>query len=209
MIDRREFLKTSALASAGTLLRRSDAPAQVEPKQIAIRTLAADSLMTRLATRELLSGLRMLHAATEVKQTSDDSVADATLLTLTLDPSRFKGNEDYEISASGDGAIFRGSSEQALLYAVFDFLERQGVVFGVDGTTVPIDLPAELHLPDQSQPWSASPRFATRGLLPWPDFLNCISVYNDEDFKAYFAAMCACVSIRSACTFTRKMIPAH
>ena len=28
-----------------------------------------------------------------------------------------------------------------------------------------------------------------RGLLPWPDFLNCISVYNDEDFKAYFAAM--------------------
>ena len=28
-----------------------------------------------------------------------------------------------------------------------------------------------------------------RGLLPWPDFLNCISIYNDEDFKAYFAAM--------------------
>ena len=28
-----------------------------------------------------------------------------------------------------------------------------------------------------------------RGLLPWPDFLNCISVYNEEDFKAYFAAM--------------------
>ena len=28
-----------------------------------------------------------------------------------------------------------------------------------------------------------------RGLLPWPDFLNCISVYNDEDFKAYFTNM--------------------
>ena len=35
----------------------------------------------------------------------------------------------------------------------------------------------------------ASPRFAVRGLLPWPDFLNCISIYNDEDFKAYFASM--------------------
>jgi hypothetical protein len=199
MIDRREFLKAGALASAAGLLSRSNASAQVGRKQIAIRPLAADSLKTRLATRELLSGLRMLHAATEVKQTSDDSVANATFLTLTLDPSRFKVNEDYEISASGDGAIFRASSEQALLYSVFDFLERQGVVFGVDGTTIPIDLPvgnlpagdrpAGLHLPGQGQPWSASPRFATRGLLPWPDFLNCISVYNGEDFKAYFAAM--------------------
>jgi hypothetical protein len=189
MIDRREFLKASALASAGSLLSRSDASARVEPKQIAIRTLAADSLKTRLATRELLSGLRMLHTAIEAKQTSDDSVANATLLTLTLDSSRFKGNEDYEISASGEDAVFRASSEQALLYAVFDFLERQGVVFGVDGTTLPIDRPAGLHLPDQGQSWSAAPRFATRGLLPWPDFLNCISVFNEEDFKAYFAAM--------------------
>jgi hypothetical protein len=198
MIDRRDFLKVSALASAGSLLIPSNTSAQLEPKQIAIRTLAADSLKTRLAARELLSGLRILHAATEVKQTSDDLVANAILLTLNLDPSRFKGNEDYEISASGDGAIFRASSEQALVYAVFDFLERQGMVFGVDGTTIPIgrpgdrptgDRPAGLHLPDRGQPWSASPLFATRGLLPWPDFLNCISVYNEEDFKAYFAAM--------------------
>ena len=193
-IDRREFLKVGALASAGALLIPTNASAQAGPKPIAIRTLAADSLKTRLATRELLSGLRMLHAPTEVTQTSGESVANATLLTLTVDSSRFKGNEDYEISASDDGAMFRASTEQALLYAVFDFLERQGVVFGVDGTTGPIDRPvsdrtAGLHLPDQGRPWSASPRFATRGLLPWPDFLNCISVYNDEDFKAYFAAM--------------------
>ncbi len=198
-IDRREFLKVSALASVGSLLIPSNAPPQAGPKQIAIRTLAPDSLKTRLATREVLSGLRTLHVATEVKQTGDENVANATLLTLTIDPSRFKGNEDYEISASDDGATLRASSEQALLYAVFDFLERQGIVFGVDGTTVPIDRPgndrpakdrpAGLHLPAQGQPWSASPRFATRGLLPWPDFLNCISVYNDEDFKAYFAAM--------------------
>ena len=33
------------------------------------------------------------------------------------------------------------------------------------------------------------PRFATRGLLPWPDFLNCITVFNDEDFRAYFEGM--------------------
>ena len=43
--------------------------------------------------------------------------------------------------------------------------------------------------PPAGQPWTASPRFATRGLLPWPDFLNCITVFNDEDFRAYFEAM--------------------
>lgn len=189
MIDRREFMKVSALASAGSVLSRRGASAQLGPSQVAIRTLAADNLKTRLAARELLSGLRMLGAATEVKLTSDADVAGATLLTLDLDPLRFKGNQDYEISASGNGAIFRASSEQALLYAVFDFLERQGVVFGVNGATLPVDRPPGLRLPEPGQPWSASPSFATRGLLPWPDFLNCISVYNEEDFKAYLAAM--------------------
>ncbi|MFZ0758395.1 MAG: hypothetical protein WAM69_00485 [Candidatus Sulfotelmatobacter sp.] len=189
MIDRRDFLKVSALASTGALLVPSYASVQVQPKQIAIRTRAPDSSKTRLATRELLSGLRMLNSATEVNPTSGDSAANAALLTLALEPSRFKGSEAYEISASGNGAVLRASSEQALLYAVFDFLERQGLVFGVDGTTVPVDRSNGLHLPAQGQPWTASPRFAVRGLLPWPDFLNCISVYNEEDFKAYFAAM--------------------
>jgi hypothetical protein len=53
MIVRRELLKASALASAGSLLSRGNDSAQVEPKQIVIRTLATDSLKTRLATREL------------------------------------------------------------------------------------------------------------------------------------------------------------
>ena len=44
-------------------------------------------------------------------------------------------------------------------------------------------------LPAANEVWSASPRFAVRGLLPWPDFLNCITVYNEEDFRAYFEAM--------------------
>ena len=189
-MDRREFLKISALASTGSLVLPKSAPAQTtEPKQIAIRTLAAASLKMRLATRELISGLRMLNGMPEVIQTSDDHITNATLLTLVLDSSRFKGIEDYEIAASGDGTIFHAASEQALLYAVFDFLERQGIVFGIDGTTAPIDPSTGLHLPAPGQPWTGSPRFPVRGLLPWPDFLNCISVFNEEDFRAYFAAM--------------------
>ena len=188
MIDRRDFMKTSALVSVGGLLGYSHAPGQIAGgTRIAIRMLSADSVKTRLAARELSSGLRMLNSADEVRLTRESGAA--IELKLTVDASRFKGAEDYEIVRSGQGAAFHAASEQALLYAVFDFLERQGVVFGIDGTTAPIDRAAQLRLPEQGQSWTASPRFAVRGLLPWPDFLNCISIYNDEDFKAYFASM--------------------
>ena len=188
-MDRRDFLKTAALASANSLLDRSAATAQIlTPIKVAIRTRAADSLKTRLAARELKTGLLMLSPGLEVTQTTESPDANATLLTLAVDAS-LKGSEDYEIAASGNGAMLRAANEQALLYAVFEFLERQGLVFGIDGTSAPIDHPARLRLPGNGNPWKGSPRFAVRGLLPWPDFLNCISVYNDEDFSAYFSAM--------------------
>jgi hypothetical protein len=157
--------------------------------RIAISSQVPDSLQARHAARELATGLHMLNPALEVAQSGGEAGTGATLLELKIDSSRFKGKEEYEIAASSNGAVLQAASEQALLYAVFDFLERQGIVFGIDGTTAPIDHPAGLRLPQAGQPWVASPCFAVRGLLPWPDFLNCISVYNDEDFKAYFAAM--------------------
>jgi hypothetical protein len=189
-MDRRDFLKTTALASANSLLDHSRASAQIMGSvRVAIRTQASDSPKTRLAARELKSGLLTLNPAAEVINTTDNTGANRTVLALAIDGSGFKGAEEYEISASGNGAVLRAPNEQALLYAVFEFLERQGIVFGIDGTTAPIDHPNELHLPEQGNPWRASPRFSVRGLLPWPDFWNCISVYNDEDFSAYFAAM--------------------
>ncbi len=189
MMDRRDFLKASVLASASSVLTHSYTAAQiVRPGLIAIHAQTPSSPKTRLAATELSSGLRILNPTFEMKRTNGDGEASA-LLTLTIDPSRFRGAEEYEITASTNGATLRAASEQALLFAVFDFLERQGLVFGIDGTTAPLDRPAELRLPPQGQPWTASPCFAVRGLLPWPDFLNCISVYNEEDFKAYFAAM--------------------
>ena len=189
MIDRRDFLKTSVLASAASLIARGYVAVRiVAPAKVAIRTLAPSTAKTRLAATELLSGLRMLNPAFDVVETTGDVPASVSLA-LTIDPSRFRGNEEYEISAANGGAILRAAGEQALLFSVFDFLERQGMIFGIDGTTAPLDHPPALQLPPQGQPWTASPSFAVRGLLPWPDFLNCISVYNEEDFKAYFAAM--------------------
>jgi hypothetical protein len=137
----------------------------------------------------LLSGLHILNPALDVKMAEDTSDAGSIVLLLAIDPSRFRGTEEYEITRSERGATLRAAGEQSLLYAVFDFLERQGLVFGIDGTTAPIDRPVELNLPRKDQSWTGAPCFGVRGLLPWPDFLNCISVFNDEDFKAYFAAM--------------------
>lgn len=96
--------------------------------------------------------------------------------------------ESYNIRREGQRVILEGA-ERGLLYAVFDFLESQGVFFGIDGESYPLQPQAMLHLPPEGKPWIAKPRFSTRGLLPWPDFLNCVTVYNDEDFRAYFEAM--------------------
>jgi hypothetical protein len=190
MIDRRDFLKASALASASGMLGLNHALGQsIKPSRVAIRSQVADSTKTRLAARELQTGLHLLYPTLEVRADAGDASAGITVLTLSIDRAAFKNNEEYEITASTLGPTLRASSEQALLFAVFDFLERQGLVFGIDGTTAPIDRPVELCLPEKGRSWAASPSFAVRGLLPWPDFLNCISVYNDEDFKAYFAAM--------------------
>ena len=72
---------------------------------------------------------------------------------------------------------------------MFDFLERQGAFFGLDGEVYPLEPARTLNLPPAGHPWQAQPRFSTRGLVPWPDFLNCVTVYNREDWRAYLEAM--------------------
>lgn len=188
-MDRRDFIKTGALVAANGLVETPQGIAKTSrPQRIAIHAQARQSLKVRLATRELLTGLRSLQSAPEVVESDGSVDGDTVVLALNVDRAGFKDDQEYEISATRNGAGLKAASEQSLLYAVFDFLERQGLVFGIDGTTVPIDR-APLLLPTTSQPWMASPRFGVRGLLPWPDFLNCISVYNQEDYRAYFASM--------------------
>ncbi len=188
MMRRRDFMKTSALAAGGMFLPQSGFGQLAAVKQISVRLLAPRSARTRLAVNELCSGLHRLNNAWETRETAEND-PHGLQLTLSIESASFKGSEDYEISVAEQSIRLRASSEQALLYAVFEFLERQGTVFGIDGTSTPIESVGGLRLPQAGVPWAATPEFTTRGLLPWPDFLNCISVYNDEDYKAYFAAM--------------------
>jgi hypothetical protein len=191
VIDRRDFLKAGALAATGSLLAHGQKTQTIGTlRRITIENQAPDGARTRLAATELLVGLKALHAAPEVTLVDETHTREGNVhFILTVEPGRFKGHEEYETSATGKHVTLSAASDQALLYAVFDLLEHQGVVFGIDGGTFPVDAPAALTLPASQQSWTAAPNFAVRGLLPWPDFLNCISVYNDEDFKAYFANM--------------------
>jgi hypothetical protein len=188
MMRRRDFMKTSALAAGGMFMPLSGFGQLTTDERIGIRLQAPESARTRLAVDELRSGLHALNGTWDVREIVEDE-RQGVQLTLSIDSSSFKGPEDYEISAVQQGIRLRASNEQALLYAVFEFLERQGTVFGIDGTSTPIEPVGGLRLPQAGTPWTATPELTTRGLIPWPDFLNCISVYNDEDYKAYFAAM--------------------
>ena len=158
--------------------------------QITILTTPRPTFKVRLAASELQRGLLRLGVTGCMivgELPGPDSAPGDLRFVLTAGRNQ---DERYTIHATGPGTVaITGQGEQALLYGVFDFLERQGAYFGIDGDNYPLDGAAELQLPEQGQPWNGSPRFGTRGLLPWPDFLNCITVFNSEDYRAYLESM--------------------
>ncbi|MCX6620480.1 MAG: twin-arginine translocation signal domain-containing protein [Acidobacteria bacterium] len=182
--SRRDFLRQCAVAAGSVLALEGRTP-----RRILIRPVAGDSLKRRLAARELLRGLVALFPASEVRIDDAAAMAGDAVLALAIDASAFHGTEEYSIQAAAGGATLTAAGEQALLYAVFEFLERQGAFFGIDGASYPFDPSPALVLPAAGANWKGTPRFAVRGLLPWPDFLNCITVFNEEDFRAYFESM--------------------
>jgi len=186
MINRREFLHDSVLASGAFL-----ALPGANSRRFLIETFPDASPHRRLAERELLRGLRRLQLIGEIRLASpDERPADADLVfRFRAQPERFKNQEAHSIAMEGTQVGFHAATDTGLLYAVFDFLEHQGAYFGIDGESYPPEVAGKLVLPAETEPWEASPRFAVRGLLPWPDFLNCITNFNDEDFRAYFEAM--------------------
>jgi hypothetical protein len=215
-IHRRQFIQDSmTLLGAGSTVasngfaRRAAAPrtADAAPWQLqaTLESGQAVWILTRpdagfqeqLAARELVRGLRNLGVAREPIQAArpgaEPRPADA-VFSLSVKSEGFKHPEAYEIVRKTDNGTpprvrLTGATPQAVLYAVFDFLERQGAFFGLSGDVYPLDPVRALNLPPANQPWQVQPRFSTRGLVPWPDFLNCITTLIREDFRAYLEAM--------------------
>ena len=169
-----------------------------EPTQTVLILVGPESgFKERLASRELARGLRNLglaHAPIQAERRTAEPRASDFVFRLEVDRQAFQHPEAYEIAQQERAdhpshVRIAGGTPQAVLYAVFDFLERQGAFFGLDGEIYPLEPAKALNLPPVNQPWQGQPRFATRGLVPWPDFLNCITVFNREDLRAYLEAM--------------------
>jgi hypothetical protein len=101
----------------------------------------------QLASRELARGLRSLgFVRSPVQAVVGEGELPSSNMAFFLSTGRhgFKHPEAYEISHEGGAGKaahvgFRGATPQAVLYAVFDFLERQGAFFGLDGEVYPLD----------------------------------------------------------------------
>jgi len=184
--DRREFLRQSGMAVAGAAWL-SGAP----QRRLLVRTEPGAGFRRRLAERELVRGLSRVLPGTEARL-ADNSTVTRTgdlVFDFRLAAEAFPNAESHSITRGDRAVMFSAANDAGLLHAVFDFLERQGAFFGMDGESYPITPAAELRLPPANHSWTGTPRFAVRGLLPWPDFLNCITVFNEEDFRAYFENM--------------------
>jgi len=198
-----ELLAAESAGRAGTTHRESGSPnlqmqAKFEPAQVVwILVEPAVGPQGQRAARELARGLRSLGLVREPIQAPLPGATPAAtdfVFSLTLNQDAFKHPEAYQVAqeshAGGQSHVrLSAATPQAILYAVFDFLERQGAFFGLDGEVYPLAPARALNLPPPNQPWQAQPRFGVRGLVPWPDFLNCITVFNREDFRAYLEAM--------------------
>src|SRR5690242_13023510 len=129
----------------------------------------------QLASRELARGLRNLGLARDpVLAMVGEGHPPASSQVFSFSTSRqsIRNPQSYDISneTTPGKALrlnFTGATQQAILYSVFDFLERQGAFFGLDGEVYPLESARALNLPPVGQPWQAQPRFNTRGLNPW------------------------------------------
>ena len=208
-ISRREFTVAASTAAVnlGQLLSTRTASSQVcgeksrtakvDPAQTCwILTTPHPTLQEKLAARELARGLRKLGVASEPRiaelQSAQPAKQDA-VFTIAVVPDRFKHKDACEIATDGDSkrhidirVKLSAASPQSTLYAVFEFLQQQGAFFGLDGEVYPLDPVRTLLLPAAASTWRSQPRFDVRGLVPWPDFLNCITVSNTEDAIQHF-----------------------
>src|SRR5262245_40905160 len=105
-------------------------------KLVTILTVPAPSFKERLAVSELRRGLYQFGGAGPlVGGDLPGPAAAADELRFVLSAGRL-ASEEYDIAAAQAGPLttvtIAGAGEQALLYGVFDFLERQGAFFGVD-----------------------------------------------------------------------------
>jgi hypothetical protein len=154
--------------------------------RVGIELPAQPSPTLRLAASELARGLYHLGFTHSAVGTQGNLGHGDLTFALRSDG---KTGERYSIRIfEPNRLLIHAVSDQAVVYGVMDWLERQGAVFGLDGEYYPLHR-QPLRLPQVGEVWEGKPIFATRGMLPWPDFLNCVTTHNQADWRAYLEAM--------------------
>src|ERR1039457_7290400 len=115
-MDRRQFLKTGVLVASSTVLGTRALPLDTRQRGITILGKGPGNSKTELAKRELLRGLTALRLSSEVTLGSEKNDSGSFDLNLAVDPSRFKGPDQYQTDATDSQATLLASTDQALLY---------------------------------------------------------------------------------------------
>jgi hypothetical protein len=97
------------------------------------------SFLRKLAERELVRGLQSLGVPGEVRLSAagERSRRGDHIFQLRLSPGRFDNHEAYSIRAEQTTITMTAAADIGLLYAVFDFLEHQGLFSALTARVIP------------------------------------------------------------------------
>lgn len=99
-------------------------------------------------------------------------------------------NEEYFLKSTKEGSLEKlvvsGGSDQAVLYAAYEFAERLGIRFYLHGDVIP-DGKIVLTIPDLEV--REKPLFSVRGIQPFHDFPEGPDWWNVNDYKAIISQL--------------------
>ncbi|MHB0998642.1 MAG: alpha-glucuronidase family glycosyl hydrolase [Armatimonadota bacterium] len=94
-------------------------------------------------------------------------------------PSGKNSDQGYTVKTVGKSIYVVGSTDQGVLYGIYELLENYGAYFQISGERIPDKTAFTAKKLDISE----SPVFKYRGVLPWDNFLCGMSGYNLEDYQ--------------------------
>ena len=144
-MNRRDLLRTSALASAATLLPRADFAMQPPPQTVAAIRLGMTSYTFRKLKRtELIAALKSLHLSTVNCKDALDHMPQFVAKTTDIDYDGIKAAvADYiaaNIKVTAVGTVYFRKPEE--FRKNFEYAKAAGVKVMVAGDPTPADLPA-------------------------------------------------------------------
>ncbi|NSW55849.1 MAG: hypothetical protein HPY44_07550 [Armatimonadetes bacterium] len=139
--------------------------------------------LVKQAATELSGYLERL-SRTPVPVVSHAASGDRVVLEITPDEDGL-GPEGYRIRSvdapAGAVVTITGATEQGVLFGAYRLLQEYGIGFYFDGDALPASPPSDFLRPEVD----GSPVFAIRGSLPWYNFLNSPTTWDDQDFRFF------------------------